>query len=123
MASCLKEGTKCGLEKLKEPDMQGGLLMLSIIMFILSCGIPTKGKMYKYLTRRIIIRMNRNEMDYCAVKKKKKGYKRNLERNTKIICYESGAEKPGHNHNFCAAHYPSHASSHRALQLKSRRFF
>lgn len=44
MGPSLKERTKCGLEKLKEPDKQGYLLMFSIIKFILSCGIPTKGK-------------------------------------------------------------------------------
>lgn len=43
MAPCLKEGTKCGLEKLKEPDMQGCLLMFSVTKFILLCDIPTKG--------------------------------------------------------------------------------
>lgn len=44
MVSCLKEGTKCRLEKLKKPGTQGCLLMFFIIKCILSCGTPTKGE-------------------------------------------------------------------------------
>lgn len=65
--------------------------------------------MYKYLTRRIIRRMNRSEMDYFAVKKR---YKRHLvlQRNIKIVCHESGAEKLRYINSICALHYSRPAS-------------